>query len=178
MEAFRGVVEELCSVKGGGYPRSERKQMGGAMRHSLLVFLFLPSLAAAQTVYKCDAAGRIEYSDKPCVIGNEVKRIAAEGGPTAVDRARAQMRQNSERVGSEAKGRTDQVHLPSPARTLVDQEGNVYLARASAATGSATSSATYVRSDGQICTYDGTRICCKSEGQDGYALASQDQTTD
>ncbi|MEP6601369.1 MAG: DUF4124 domain-containing protein [Nitrospirota bacterium] len=69
----------------------------------LAVCLMLATSAGAQTMYKCQAAGKIEYSDKPCVTGNEVKRIAPDGGPTPEDRGRAFMRFREEQARMEAQ---------------------------------------------------------------------------
>ena len=75
------------------------------MRSLVLAAMLVASAANAQTMYKCSNVGRIEYSDKPCLTGDVVKRIAPEGGPTPEDRARAQMRQNAERARFEAQDR-------------------------------------------------------------------------
>lgn len=58
----------------------------------LLVTILFVEWAGAQTIYKCQLNGRIQYSDVPCWQGYEVKRMAPDGGPTAEDRARARMR--------------------------------------------------------------------------------------
>lgn len=58
----------------------------------LLVALFAMAPSDAQTIYKCLVDGRIQYRDTPCFTGPELKRMAPDGGPTAEDRARAQMR--------------------------------------------------------------------------------------
>lgn len=62
-----------------------------------LLFLLAAQGSLAQTMYKCQNAGKIEYSDRPCE-GVEVRRIAADGGPTPEDRARAQMRVAAEQA--------------------------------------------------------------------------------
>jgi len=54
-------------------------------------------------MYKCQSNGKIEYSDKPCVTGSQVKRIAPNGGPTPEDRAQAVMRQEAERARFDAQ---------------------------------------------------------------------------
>jgi len=59
---------------------------------------FTVGSVCAQTMYKCQINGKVEYSDKQCFNGNEVKRIAPDGGPTPEDRARALMRLNAERA--------------------------------------------------------------------------------
>lgn len=53
--------------------------------------------ATAQPMYRCSDGGKTTYSDRPCVSGNEVKRIAADGGPTPDDVARARMRAQNDR---------------------------------------------------------------------------------
>jgi len=69
------------------------------MRPVLLVALLLVGQAAsAQVMYKCAAAnGKIEYSDRPCATGVEVKRLAPDGGPSPEDVARARMRVQADR---------------------------------------------------------------------------------
>jgi len=84
----------------------DRRQLlggGGMKRFVLLVGLVGMSAASAQTMYKCQSNGKIEYSDKPCTTGNEVKRIAPNGGPTAEDRGRAMMRLQAERARFDAQ---------------------------------------------------------------------------
>ena len=63
---------------------------------ALLAMFAVIGPASAQTIYKCQVDGRIEYSGSPCWNGAEVRRIAPDGGPTAEDRARARMRVNAE----------------------------------------------------------------------------------
>lgn len=49
--------------------------------------------ASAQTMFKCEnGAGKIEYSDRPCWSGTEVKRMTPAGGPTKEEIERARMR--------------------------------------------------------------------------------------
>lgn len=49
--------------------------------------------AHAQTMYKCqNANGKIEYSDRPCWSGSEIKRMTPTGGPTREEIERARMR--------------------------------------------------------------------------------------
>lgn len=73
------------------------------MRRFLIACLALTTASvSAQTMYKCQVNGKIEYSDKPCFNSNEVKRIAPDGGPTPEDRARALMRLNAERARFDA----------------------------------------------------------------------------
>ena len=90
------------------------------MRLSLVMFLFLANFVSAQTMYKCEAGGKVEYSDKPCFNGNEVKRIAPDGGPTREDRSRAQMLQDSERARFEAQ---DHANADLPGRPLAAGAG-------------------------------------------------------
>ena len=86
-------------------------------RFVFLVALVGVSAASAQTMYKCQLNGKIEYSDKPCVTGNEVKRIAPNGGPTAEDRGRAVMRLQAERERFDAQDRADAQARSNSANT-------------------------------------------------------------
>src|SRR5580704_16591633 len=78
------------------------------MRHVLwLGCLVAAGFADAQTMYRCEINGKVEYSDKPCMEGVEVKRIAPDGGPTPEDRARAQMRVRAEQQRLDAQDRAE-----------------------------------------------------------------------
>jgi Domain of unknown function (DUF4124) len=77
------------------------------MRSILYAVLFAATNAAAQNMYKCSNAGKVEYSDKPCSSGDVVKQIAPDGGPTREDRARAHMRSNAERARVDAQDRVE-----------------------------------------------------------------------
>jgi hypothetical protein len=83
--------------------------MGAPMiRYTLFLGCLLAAGASlAQTMYRCENNGKVEYSDKPCLEGVEVKRLAPDGGPTAEDRARAQMRAKAEQQRREAQERAD-----------------------------------------------------------------------
>jgi hypothetical protein len=61
----------------------------------------------AQTMYRCEDNGKVEYSGKPCMEGVEVKRLAPDGGPTPEDRARAQMHAKAERERIDAQARVE-----------------------------------------------------------------------
>jgi hypothetical protein len=77
-------------------------------RLALLLGCFLAiGSAPAQTMYKCQVDGRIEYSGMPCAEGVELKRLAPDGGPTQEDRARAQMRVKAEQQKAEAQNRVE-----------------------------------------------------------------------
>lgn len=59
----------------------------------LLLGLAVAVPAHAQTMFKCEnAAGKIEYSDRPCWSGTEVKRMTPTGGPTKEEIERVRMR--------------------------------------------------------------------------------------
>jgi hypothetical protein len=78
------------------------------IRLTLLLGCLLATEASfAQTMYRCENNGKVEYSDKPCTEGVEVKRLAPNGGPTAEDRARAQMHAKAEHERLEAQERAE-----------------------------------------------------------------------
>lgn len=51
--------------------------------------------AMGQSLYKCQAGGKTTYSDRPCESGTQ-RTISADGGPTAEERAAAQIRLSRE----------------------------------------------------------------------------------
>lgn len=70
------------------------------MRHIGLISIALvtmPTLLHGQTMYRCTEGGKTTYSDRPCSSGAEVRRIAADGGPTPEDVARARMRAQADK---------------------------------------------------------------------------------
>ncbi len=71
----------------------------------ILLACALALTANAQTMYKCQNNGKIEYTDHPCWSGTEVKRIAPNGGPTKEDIERARMRAAAERARNETQER-------------------------------------------------------------------------
>lgn len=71
----------------------------------LLVGCAIAVTAQAQTMYKCQNNGRIEYSDRPCWSGTEVKRMTPSGGLTPEDVERARMRAAAEQVRVAAQER-------------------------------------------------------------------------
>jgi len=74
------------------------------MRRILTVCLFFATSVGAQTMYKCQVNGKIEYSGTPCSNGGEqLKKIAPGGGPTAEDRGRAMIRFQAEQARMDAK---------------------------------------------------------------------------
>lgn len=89
--------------------------------------LLLAASAQGQTMYKCQNSGRTEYSDRPCNIGVEMKRMAPDGGPTPEDRARAQARitrglvdaESRERLAAQARQR----NAGSPQSPLTSGDG-------------------------------------------------------
>ena len=82
------------------------RQLG---RHfSICLLLLLSSSAFSQTMYKCLVNGKIKYSGRSCERGEEIKRIAPNGGPTPEDRARAQMRVRAETQRFEDQDRAEQ----------------------------------------------------------------------
>lgn len=58
----------------------------------LLLAGCLSSGVAAQTMYKCQANGKVEYSSKPCPAGSDAKRLQADAAPSAEDQAAARDR--------------------------------------------------------------------------------------
>lgn len=89
------------------------------MRAEMMFLIgLLAAPAVAQTIYKCNVGGRIQYTDVGCANGPEVKRMAPDGGPTPEDRARAQMRmrdavarqQAEERDASRARQEAEVAH--------------------------------------------------------------------
>ena len=79
----------------------------------LMTAAALVPAASAQTMFRCDDAGRTVYQDRPCLAGTE-KRMTASGSPTAEDIARARMRdrqktdeQERARVAAAKAPRTD-----------------------------------------------------------------------
>ena len=88
------------------------------IRLALLLGCFLATGSAyAQTMYKCQVDGKIEYSGMPCAEGVEVKRLAPDGGPTREDRARAQMRIKAEQEHAEAQNRAEADLRRRPSET-------------------------------------------------------------
>lgn len=69
------------------------------------VALMLSSTAAAQTMYRCQDGAKVVYSDRPCLSGVEVKRIAPNGGPTReeVEKARMKSRVEEEKQRQEER---------------------------------------------------------------------------
>lgn len=61
------------------------------MRLVLLIGFVVATSTGAQTMYKCQVGGKVEYSDKPCAT-TEIKKIQPLAGPTRQDQARAQSR--------------------------------------------------------------------------------------
>ena len=88
---------------------------------AILLGCTLALTAHAQTMYKCqNASGRIEYSDRPCWSGAEVKRMTPTGGPTQEDVECARMRAAGEQQrAAEQKRQAAQERLagqtPAPA---------------------------------------------------------------
>jgi hypothetical protein len=99
------------------------------MRSLVLIALFVAATCGAQTMYKCSVGGRVEYSDKPCEAGNEVKRLAPDGGPTREDRERALMRHEVDRQkmygGAQSSGATASGSMAGEAYTQTAQYGQV-----------------------------------------------------
>lgn len=94
----------------------------------LLGCLLTAGSSFAQTMYRCESSGRVEYSDKPCMEGVEVKRLAPDGGPTAEDRARAKMHAKAEHERLEAQERTEasqrryRFEAGDPSRSMTSAE--------------------------------------------------------
>jgi hypothetical protein len=109
MARTRFTVARAC--RGRSLTAAERhaNTNGAAMiRYTLFLGCLLVAGASfAQTMYRCENNGKVEYSDKPCLEGVEVKRLAPDGGPTPEDRARAQMRAKAEQQRREAQERAD-----------------------------------------------------------------------
>jgi hypothetical protein len=85
-----------------------------------IVLALTAQASFAQTMYKCQNAGKVEYSDRPCA-GVEVKRLAPDGGPTPEDRARAKMRVAAEQERFAAQERQVAAARSGIASTLPDQ---------------------------------------------------------
>ena len=84
-------------------------------RLALLVACTFPVTAHAQTMYKCqNANGKIEYSDRPCWSGSEVKRMTPTGGPTQEEVERACRRAGVHDAGAA---------LPDGYRTRLGERG-------------------------------------------------------
>lgn len=98
----------------------------------VIALLGLSIQAAGQTMYKCQIDGKIQYTDRPCTSGVEVKRMAPNGGPTPEDRARAQMRVKAELQRFDEQERAD---AAARARQAAEQRAR----RAREATASAES---------------------------------------
>ena len=65
------------------------------MKHTIgiiIAALAIASPASAQTMYRCLDLGRTIYSDKPCLNGDEVRQIEANGNPSAEQLARSRMK--------------------------------------------------------------------------------------
>lgn len=70
------------------------------LRVPVLVVAVVAQGALAQTMYKCqNSAGKVEYSNRPCSTGPELKRIAPDVAPT-VDRSRKAHDQQPPSVGA------------------------------------------------------------------------------
>lgn len=92
--------------------------------------LLLSSTVAAQTtMYRCQDGTKVIYSDRPCFTGVEVKRLAANGGPTREDTEKARMKakaeEEKERQGERtqralAKDRAPAAESTPPARRGAD----------------------------------------------------------
>lgn len=90
----RGRVSlAVCNIEFAGRSGS-RSLLRAILRCGwLLLGIVFAVTAHAQTLYKCqNASGNIEYSDRPCWSGSEVKRMTPTGGPTREDIERARMR--------------------------------------------------------------------------------------
>lgn len=63
------------------------------MVRSILVaaILLAAPITQAQSIYKCDVAGKVTYSGTPCPAGKE-QRVRTDGGPSEDDQARAKYR--------------------------------------------------------------------------------------
>lgn len=77
--------------------------------------LLLAGSPNAQTMYKCQVDGKIEYSGMPCAEGVELKRLAPDGGATPEDRARAQMHAKAERERLDAQARAEASQRKHPS---------------------------------------------------------------
>jgi Domain of unknown function (DUF4124) len=66
----------------------------------IIAALALAAPASAQTMYRCLDLGRTIYSDKPCLNGEEIKQISANGNPTAqtLERSRMKARMDEQRA--------------------------------------------------------------------------------
>ena len=92
----------------------------------LKLTIFVAALASApmafgQTMYKCQDGARTVYSDKPCLEGVEVKRIAPNGGPTREDIARARMKARAD----EERAATEKTAAKRNAATVASSEPRI-----------------------------------------------------
>jgi len=154
-----------------GERRRPRRHRGGLRSSSLpasvglvLVGCVLALTAQAQTMYKCqNANGRIEYSDRPCWSGAEVKRMAPTGGPTREDIERARMRAAAEQHRA-AEQERQAAQERKAAQTLATGAG-------------ATSGASAVRDpgNGKVLTHDRSGWDRKPQGQIAADEAAREQ---
>lgn len=54
--------------------------------------MFVAAPASAQTMYRCHDLGKVIYSDKPCLNGEEAKQMMPNGNPTPEYLARLRMK--------------------------------------------------------------------------------------
>lgn len=79
--------------------------------------LLLSSTAAAQTMYRCQDGAKVIYSDRPCLTGVEVKRLARDGGPSAEEREKARMKSKAEEEKQRQAERTQRALAKERAMT-------------------------------------------------------------
>jgi len=79
----------------------------------LMTAAALTPAAPAQTMFRCDDAGKTVYQDRPCLAGTE-RRMTASGGQTAEDVARARMR-DRQKADEQERARIAAAKAPWPA---------------------------------------------------------------
>ena len=88
------AIEPMYTNPNFRQPRTARRY--GPL--ALVVALAFSAGTGAQTMYRCQDAGKTVYSDKPCSTGVEVKRLGPNGGLTPEDMAKSRARPSPERV--------------------------------------------------------------------------------
>ncbi|MFO1312519.1 MAG: DUF4124 domain-containing protein [Burkholderiales bacterium] len=62
----------------------------------ILAAMIVAGPASAQTMYRCHDQGKVIYSDKPCLNGEEAKQMMPNGNPTPEYLARLRMKARAE----------------------------------------------------------------------------------
>ena len=107
-------------------PVATRRRPPGrsALRNLLYAALLAATSAGAQNMYKCSNAGKVEYSDKPCLNGDLVKQIAPDGSQTREDRARVHMRSSADQAALDATAAAKRANERSPRAVATGGSGS------------------------------------------------------